>query len=880
MNTDGLHPIHLQATYARVILPLAVPNLYTYFIPPELAGSCSVGMRVEVNFGKKKRYAALIAFLDQNPPKDYVPKPVLSVLDDHPICSIEHIQFWEWIANYYCCTIGEVMNAALPGGFRLASETKLHLSPLFDIDNLVLNDKEYTIVEALRHQNEISLSQVKDILGSKSVMPVVNKLLRLKLIYIKEQLKGGYKPKIIKCIQLKPELVESNQAMSSAFEKTSKSPRQEQALLFLLQETKKGRPIRLTDVYSALPNADISVLRALEKKGLAEIFEEQVSRLKAYSKPIEDKPPLSETQTEALTSIQQKLSNSKTVLLHGVTGSGKTRLYIELIEKALQRGEQVLYLLPEIALTTQIIQRMQRIFGDKIGVYHSRMSDHERVETWHLVNMGCPIVIGARSSIWLPFQNLGLVIIDESHDGSFKQYDPAPRYNARDAALVLAKLFGADTILGTATPSLESVQNVKSGKFALVRITERFGSGGMPDLVIIDNKESLKRGTLHGHFTKQLLDQIQEELKAERQVILFQNRRGYAPVLQCLTCGHNINCENCDVSLTYHKGLRLLKCHYCNLTKKVPTECPACGSLELKVRGFGTEQIEEEIQLHFPEAKIQRMDFDTVKGKHTYSRILQDFEERRIDILVGTQMVSKGLDFDHVGLVGILSVDHLLQWPDFRSVERAFQMMTQVSGRAGRQTHKGVVMVQGFNLSHPVLKEFHSQDFESFFERELKERQSFNYPPFSKLIKIQLKHKKAEVVNEASKLLHTILTREVPAKILGPALPPVPRVRNLYLIDILIKLPLDHRVVRKAKRFIMNTTRHLTSQKGFTSVRVKHKCGSLIERILAFKLSLVMFFTSFGCLKITFLRLKTEIHKMFIIFSRSPEVWKGILICG
>lgn len=803
----------------NVVLPLALPKPYTYAVPEEWVAEMQFGIRVEVQFGKNKLYSGLVIAVHDEAPTDHRPKPILAVIDDKPIIEPVQLELWKWLADYYCCTLGEVMNAALPGNMKLASETRIILSPLFDDNFQGLTDKEYLIAEALTLQNELTIDEVRDILNQKTVYPLIKQLLEKKIIYLKEDLKTKYKPKTVAYIRLKEPYASDPGTLQHAFDQTSRSDKQTQALMAYIQLSRKQGAILKQELYN-LANVDSSVIRALEKKGILEEYEKVVSRLEAYEDEVEDKNALTEQQKRALQEIHEQWKEKPVVLLQGVTGSGKTRVYVELIQEALNRGEQVLYLLPEIALTTQIVTRLQVIFGDSIAIYHSRLNNNERVELWQSVRNGQPIVLGARSSLFLPFKNLKLIIVDEEHDSSFKQNDPQPRYNGRDAAVFLAHLFDAKTILGTATPSIESYQNARSGKYGFVSMPERFGGIEMPEIIIVDATDEMKKKTLQSHFTSVLIDELKAALERGEQAILFQNRRGYAPTLRCTTCGWHQECIYCDVSLTYHKFHHNLKCHYCGYTSTVPDTCPACGGKQLTMKGFGTEKIEDELKIYLPEAKIGRMDLDTVRSKNAHSKIINDFEEKRLDILVGTQMVTKGLDFENVGIVGVLSADQLLQFPDFRASERAFQLITQVSGRAGRKHKRGKVIIQAFNVAHPVLREVYDNDFSTFFTREITERKAFKYPPYYRLIKITLKHKKPQTLNDGAKLFDQILKAKLGDWVMGPAIPHVSRVRNYYLLDWLIKLERDAKKIRFTKEVIVQAVSTLQTTEGFSGVRV------------------------------------------------------------
>ncbi len=809
MSTLDLHPISTNQ-FATVILPIAVPKPYTYYIPTELIGLVQEGVRVEVQFGKSKLYSAIVLEVHDKVPESHKPKPILNVIDEQAIVHPVQLQLWQWIAKYYSCTAGEVMSAALPAHLKLASETSILLSPLYDENYEGLSDKEFMIAEALSIQNELRLDDVRAILNQKSVYKLIHKLLEKRIIYLKEEIKTKYKPKVVGCVKLTSTYLEEEKKLAEAFDLTKRSEKQERALMAYLQIYKKQEHVRKSELYK-LANVDTSVIKALVKKGIFEAYDKEVSRLAGYEEELMDKHDLSEQQLQALAQIDTLFKEKNTLLLHGVTGSGKTRVYIELIQKAMQQDEQVLYLLPEIALTTQIIQRLQKIFGDEIAVYHSRMSNNERVEVWKKVLTGHKVVLGARSSLFLPFKDLKLIIVDEEHDLSYKQLDPAPRYNARDTAIYLAHLHKAKVLLGTATPSVESYHNAQRGKYGLVEMKERFGGLAMPEIVLVDKREELKKQTMQSVFTSVLMNELKLALARGEQAIIFQNRRGHSPTMRCTSCGWHSECRNCDVSLTYHKFHNNLQCHYCGYQQAIPKDCPACGSRTLTLKGFGTEKIEDELQILLPDARIGRMDFDTVRTKNAHARIINEFEEKQLDILVGTQMVTKGLDFENVSVVGVLSADQPLQFPDFRSSERAYQLLTQVSGRAGRKHKQGKVIIQAFDVAHPVIKEVIHHNFTHFFNRELSERRAFFYPPFMRLIKITLKHKKPSVLNKATRIFADFLRSKLQKRLIGPAVPSIPRVRNYYLMDMLIKLERHADVIGFAKQMIAEAS-HLVHQ--------------------------------------------------------------------
>ncbi|MCB0636849.1 MAG: primosomal protein N', partial [Lewinella sp.] len=632
---------------------MAIARPYTYFVPEEMVTELRPGMRVEVQFGKSRLYTGLVLRIHQEAPEQQKPKPVLSIIDEAPIATEQQFRLWQWMAGYYGCTLGEVMNAALPANFKLTSETRVTLGPLFDKeDHSQLNDKEYLIAEALTIQENLSIDDIQGILGQKTIYPVIRRLLDKRIIYLQEDLQEKYRPKTISCVRLaEPFAAGDNAALHEAFDAVARAPKQEELLLAYLTVSKQQDFVRRQDLVKRT-GGSYAQIDALAKKGIFELYEREVSRLGSYEEETVDADQLTQQQIDALAGIKAHFEDKQVVLLHGVTGSGKTRVYLELIQQVIQEGGQVLYLLPEIALTTQIIQRVQRVLGDAIGVYHSRMNHNERVELWQQVRQGMPAVLGPRSALFLPFERLSLVIVDEEHDPSYKQREPNPRYQGRDTAILLAHLFDAKVLLGTATPALETFHHAQRGKYGLVSMPERFGGIALPEIVIADARREEQEQRLHSHFTSTLLDELKAALDRGEQAILFQNRRGYSPAYRCPTCGWHAECVQCDVSLTYHKFHQALKCHYCGYTAKLPESCPACGNQQLLLQGFGTEKIEDDLKIFLPEARIGRMDLDTVRGKNGFAKLINAFEEGEIDILVGTQMVTKGLDFERVAVVG------------------------------------------------------------------------------------------------------------------------------------------------------------------------------------------------------------------------------------
>lgn len=818
---EPFHPDLTTAVWAEVVLPLSLPQTFTYRIPEELVPRVQRGIRVEVPFGKGKYYAALVWRVHRRAPT-WRTKPILAVLDEAPIVSEPQLQLWQWIAEYYLCTLGEVMDVAMPSHLKLASERLLVMSPLFDELFDELSEKEYLIAQALRIRHELPIAEVRKLLGQQSIMPLIKQLLDKRLVYIKETLQDEYRPRTVGCVRLAEPYRSQPERLEEAFEKCGRAQRQEHALLALIQLAQKKAHVSKRDLIDTAA-VDYGVIRAMEKKGIIESYERQISRL--YADEDSDAPntaasSLSEAQRNALDQIKHFLAERRPVLLHGVTSSGKTRLYIELMREVLSREGQVLYLLPEVALTTQLFQRLRRHFRqEEVLVYHHKLSQNERVELWREVRKGHGIVTGARSALLLPFTNLQLIIIDEEHDPSFKQAEPAPRYHARDAALWYAHHLGIPILLGSATPAVESHLNARKGKYGLVQLNERFGGIHMPQVVVADIKQARQSRQMQAHFTPTLIEAVKEVLAQQEQVILFQNRRGFATALRCQTCSWTAECRHCDVTLTYHKHANNLQCHYCGYCETIATSCPACGSNELVLKGFGTEKIEDDLRVLLPEARVARLDLDTARSKKKLHAVLDQFAAGQIDILVGTQMVTKGLDFEHVGLVGILNADQLWRFPDFRAAERAFQLMVQVAGRAGRRHKRGRVVIQAEDTGHPLLQHVLANDYESFFTQEIRERQQFGYPPFQRLIKITVKNKKAATANEAAKLLAHELRKQLGQAVLGPAIPLVGRIRNWYLLDVLIKVPPRLHQIRKAKEVLQHVLHDLRHRQGLGSTR-------------------------------------------------------------
>ena len=801
--------------WAEIILPLALPATYTYKIPPHLHALALPGYRVEVIFGKNKKYAGIVRSVTKSEPP-YETKEILNVIDNEPIVYNEQLKFWQWISSYYMCTEGEVMAAALPTNFKF-SETILVFNEEYGDDFSLLEDDEYLVAEALLMKTELRLLEVQEILDVAHVYPVIKRLIDKKICYVLEELGQKYKARQENFVILNPEFEEDDK-LEELLNNWSKAPRQLELLLSYIHLMRTGGEVTRKSLLSK-SNASIAQLNGLIEKNILFVEKRSVDRIQALPKKVTIDFELSEKQTDALQNIQAAFKVKNVCLLHGITSSGKTQLYIRMIEDFLRAGNQILYLLPEITLTAQIIRRLQKNFGGNIAIYHSKFNNNERVELWNKIRTGeIKIVLGARSALFLPFKNLGLIIVDEEHDTSYKQQEPAPRYNARDAAIFYASLFGAKVLLGSATPSIESYYNALNGKYSLVELTERFGGILLPEIQIIDTRQVAASRKGKVMLSPQIKAAIDENVKAGRQVILFQNRRGYSPFLICGTCGYIPQCNNCSVTLTLHKFSNKLHCHYCGSTYPKLTACVACGSVNWLEKNFGTEKIEEELENEFPTFKIARMDIDSVRGKNAHDSLIQQFEQHKLDILAGTQMVVKGLDFEKVSLVGILDADGLLSFADFRVNERAFQLMEQVSGRAGRKDIRGKVMIQASKVNHPVLVFVQQHDFKRFYESEIAYRKSFFYPPYSRLIQITLKHKINQLVVEAADRLGEALKKDLKDFVVGPAVPVINRIRNMYIMEMLVKLPKESGIIQQYKKVISNHFNLLHANKTFRPV--------------------------------------------------------------
>jgi len=790
-----------QATFIEVILPLATPLTYTYAVPFELVEQIKVGHRVIVQFGKRRIYSAIVYEIHHRKPADYQAKLIEEIADDEIIVNQYQLKLWKWISEYYMCTLGEVMTAALPSALKLSSESKFIYVENPELDWKDLTDDEFTLAESLQANNELSLTDVQDILAKKNVYPVIDKLMAHRICLVKEEIQEKYKEKTVSFIQLN-ERYKNETALKELFEKISTSSKQTAVLMEFLKLSPQRNWIPKS-LITTNEKLSTSSLNTLIKKEYFVEEKQTVSRIIADKIKDNQNAILNTAQEAAYQQIKEDFKEKTVSVLEGVTGSGKTHIYIKLIEDALVKGKQVLYLLPEIALTAQIVLRLKKYFGNKIGVYHSKFNDQERVEIYkNVLHQKTPIILTARSGIFLPFSNLGLIIVDEEHERSYKQFDPAPRYHARDTAIVLASFFKTNVLLGSATLSFETFNNVATKKFAHVQLTERYGNAILPKIELIDTLDLKKRKKMHGLFSDRLKVAIENALAKKEQVILFQNRRGFANYANCNLCDWIPYCPNCDVSLTYHKFFNKLVCHYCGHQEKMIESCRACGSHDVQIKGFGTEQIEDEIQLLFPESKVARLDLDSTRKKHGHEEIIFDFQNGEIDILIGTQMVTKGLDFDNVSVVGIISADQLLSFPDFRATEKAFQLLAQVGGRAGRKEKQGLVMIQTNQITHPLLQYIKNYDFNNFYFTELLTRKQYSYPPYTNLIQITIKHKKPEDVRLASNLLANELRSKLGKNVLGPTSPMVSKVRNYYLRQVLIKVEKRNSVIKHSKEVI------------------------------------------------------------------------------
>lgn len=810
--------------YVDVIVPLPIAGQYTYSLPEGWDEMVKEGCRVVVPFGRKKYYTAIITKVHETPPEEYETKDVAEILDERPVLLARQYAFWKWMADYYLCTLGDVYKAALPSGMKLESETVVVYNPDFEAVE-PLTEREQSVMNLLSAETEQCITQLEKSSGIRQILPVIKSLLEKEAVKVKEELKRSYKPRTEARVRLTPGM-QDEEKLRGLFDGLARAPKQLAVLMKYIELSgwgTSGTDLKEVTRKSLLEasGASSAILNGLTGKGIFELYYQEVGRLAKGVCNTVSLNPLNPAQQQAYYSVLSLFATKNVCLLHGVTSSGKTEIYIHLIDQVLKSGKQVLYLLPEIALTTQITERLKRVFGNRLGIYHSKFPDAERVEIWQkqLSEQDYDVILGVRSSVFLPFRRLGLVIVDEEHETTYKQQDPAPRYHARSAAIMLASVFGAKTLLGTATPSIETYYNARQGKYGLVELTERYQNIRLPQIELVDIKELARKKRMTAQFSPLLLQKIREALEHKEQVILFQNRRGFAPMIECRTCGWVPRCRNCDVSLTYHKGMNQLTCHYCGYTYQVPKSCPACGGVELVNRGFGTEKIEDDIRTVFPEARVARMDLDTTRTRTAYERIIADFEEGKTDILIGTQMVSKGLDFDRVSVVGILNADSMLNYPDFRSYERAFQLMAQVAGRAGRRNKQGLVVLQTKSPDLPLIHQVMSNDYFRMYSEQLEERELFKYPPFYRLVYVYLKHRKEDVLDQAAELMASCLRKGLGERVLGPDKPPVSRIQTLFIKKIVVKIELDASLA-KVRAYLQQVQRFLTEDERFRSLLV------------------------------------------------------------
>lgn len=807
--------------FIDVILPIPLKQTFTYSVNKDEAAFLKPGMRVAIPFGKSKVYTGIVYQVHDQAPVGYETKSIDHILDETPIITTQQLEHWEWLAKYYMCSLGEVIKAALPSAFLLESETMIKLSSEKQWDESLLSDEEFLVFEALQHQSSLHINDVRSILDKKNVVSVIQMLFEKGIVEVEETVYEQYTPKLKRYIKLAPHYT-SEENLKILLDSLNRAPKQRDVLMNLFMLTSQSKKPITSVALLKKSEASAGTLKALIDKDILEEYFIQHDRVEFSGDASSEIKTLNEAQLTAYQEIKDSFQEKDVVLLYGVTSSGKTEIYVRLIEEMIALGKQVLYMLPEIALTTQLITRLQKYFGEKISVYHSRFSVNERVEVWNNVlqeKSKAQVVIGARSSLFLPFKNLGFIIVDEEHEPSFKQYSPAPRYNARDSAIVLATLHKAKLLMGSATPSLESYHNAQTGKYGFVTLKKRFGNVQMPEIELVDIKEKNRKKQMTGHFSDKLLEEMREVLKNDEQIILFQNRRGFSPVVECTTCGVSPQCPNCDVSLTFHQYKNQLRCHYCGYQMAMMHSCIACGSETLDTKGFGTEQIETEVKALFPNHKIARMDQDTTKGKNSYSKLIEALENEEIDILVGTQMLAKGLDFRNISLVGVMNADNLLNFPDFRAHERSFQLLQQVSGRAGRTKKRGKVLIQTYNPYHQILKQVSVNDYEGMYKEQLEDRYNYKYPPFYRTIKIVFKDKNLSRVQKASSWFGQALEIKFKENVLGPEAPPIGRIKNKYIINLLIKIP-KNQSLEKTKSYIVNVQRSFNSVKEFSSVRV------------------------------------------------------------
>jgi len=806
--------------FADVLLPLALGKPFTYAVTPRDYDILKPGFRVAVSFGKSKIYTAIVVKLHATPPQRYTPKFIEMILEESPSVTLKQLAFWDWLSDYYQSKLGDIVRAALPTTFLLESETivvKKNISP--EIKS-ALDDDAFLIYEALEVK-ALSIKEIIEILGKKSVLGLLQDLFSRGVVDIHQKLSEKYKPKLVRYVRLFSSVLETNK-LEDIFDSLKNAPKQKQLLMGVFDQNPKGDEWKKIKELLHKTGSGAAALKALINKGILEEQNLREDRLLYDFKKRDQDKALSLAQQKSLKEITTSFDHKSVVLFQGVTGSGKTEVYIELIAQAIKKGEQVLYLLPEISLTPQMVQRLQERFGTEVTVYHSKFSVHERTEVWNNIlskDVRAKIIVGTRSALFLPFQNLGLLIVDEEHELSYKQFDPSPRYHARDSAIVLAGIHQAKVLLGSATPSIESSFNRIADKYGWVQLHERYGSVELPEIVTVDLKLAHKKKQIKGGFTQSLIKEMEQTLAMGKQIILFQNQRGYAPVMECLDCGHMSHCHQCDVTLTYHQYTDQLKCHYCGYQIAVPEKCHACGLPNLSTKGMGTQQIQQQVTDLFPEVEVARMDWDTTRGKWAFDKLIHSFASQEVKILVGTQMVVKGLDFKNVHLVGVLNADHLLNFPDFRAHERTYQMLSQVAGRAGRKELRGKVLIQTYQPQHVIIQQVIDGNYEQMLEQQLKDRKEYHYPPYNRLIRIVVNHTDMETVKKASEWIVNVLLQSYSGQLLGPIFPPIARVRNRYRMQILIKIG-DQQSRTRVKKIINKTLERFESIAMFRSCKV------------------------------------------------------------
>ena len=811
-----------MAKFANVILPLPISGSFTYSVPSIYEDEIEVGSRVLVQFGKKNYYTGIVELVHNNQPSGYEVKEIMMVLDAKPIVRHPQLKLWNWLAEYYLCSVGEVYKAAVPSGLKVESETYILLNSDYEYDeNVNLTERMALIIQLLDRNGRMKISEIERETGFKNLGTLVNKMLEIGLVLIDERIVDKYRARKETLVRLNCDR-NDNEALHGFFDIVKRARQQEKMLIAYLDLSAWMQSATLKEVLKSdlleRSGASPAVLKGLVDKGVLEIYKKEINRFTVDVSESAELPQLSNAQLAAYNSILDKWKENKVTLLRGVTGSGKTEIYSHLINDVLNLGQQVLYLVPEISLTTQLTSRLQKIFGRRLLIYHSKFSDNERVDVWKkLLSTHEPlIVLGVRSSVFLPFAKLGLVIVDEEHESSYKQYDPAPRYNARDAAIVLASMHGAATLLGSATPAVETYYKAKNGRFGLVELLERFDGIRMPEVKVVDMRDQRKRKECRGLYSNPLLVASRKALGEGKQVIMFQNRRGYAPMVECKECAWVPKCKNCDVSLVFHRNIRELRCHYCGYSMTLPNLCPVCGQDSVETYGYGTERIADDLNEIFNEYRVARMDLDTTRNKDAYEDIIEDFSSHKTDILVGTQMVTKGLDFERVRVVGVLNADSILNYPDFRSNERAFNMIEQVAGRAGRKNEVGEVYVQTTDPNNQIIEKVKTHDYEGYYDEQIDERQRFAYPPFTKIVNIYLKHKDERMVNSLAVNYVLELRKIFGNRVLGPEKPIVGRVANYYIQSIMLKMEANASM-RKVKDLLRTVYERVSIDKNMRS---------------------------------------------------------------